>query len=178
MICVFIYGPVASGKLTVATALHALSGLPVFHNHLAVDAALSLFEFGSPGFIRLREDIWLSAFREAVTAGRSFIFTFNPEASVPPSFIDSAVGVIERGGGSVLFIELTCGDSVIESRIESASRTAFRKLTSLDQYRHLRDAGAFAFPPIPAPALTIATDDLSPEEAAGRILKVMESRGA
>jgi hypothetical protein len=177
MLCVFIYGPVASGKLTVATALHALSGLPVFHNHYAVDAALSLFEFGSPGFVRLREDIWLSAFREAVQAGRSFIFTFNPEASVPPSFIERAVEVIESGGGRVLFIELTCSDPVVESRIESTSRTAFRKLTSLAQYRQLRDGGAFSFSSLPAPAITIATDRLSPEEAAGRILKLIGQLG-
>ena len=62
MRCVFLYGPAASGKLTVATALQGRSGLPLFHNHLAVDAALSLIDIGSPPFVRLRELIWLGAF--------------------------------------------------------------------------------------------------------------------
>lgn len=47
MLVAFLYGPPAVGKLTVATELGALTGLPVFHNHLAVDAARCLFPFGS-----------------------------------------------------------------------------------------------------------------------------------
>lgn len=176
MFCVFIHGPAASGKLTVATALKARSGLPVFHNHLAVDAALSLFAFGSPGFVRLREDIWLAAFREAAERGLSFIFTFSPEASVPPAFIGKAIDVIENARGQVLFASLTCSETVIEERIEAASRSAFRKLTSLTEYRRLREIDAFAFPPLPAD-ITIATDEVSPEDAAGLIQELIGNRG-
>ena len=176
MYCAFIHGPAAAGKLTVATALKARSGLPVFHNHLAVDAALSLFEFGSPGFVRLRENIWLAALREAAERGRSFIFTFSPEASVPPAFIGAAVDVIEGAGGQVLFVSLTCSETVIEERIEAASRSAFRKLTSLAEYRQLREVGAFAFPPLPGD-ITIATDEVSPEDAAGLIEGLIGNRG-
>jgi cytidylate kinase len=176
MYCVFIHGPAASGKLTVASALRARSGLPVFHNHLAVDAALSLFEFGSPGFVRLREDIWLAAFREAAERGRSFILTFSPEASVPPAFIGMVVDLVERAGGQVLFISLTCAEAVIEERIEATSRSAFRKLTSRAEYRRLREIDAFSFPPLPAD-ITIATDEVSPEDAAGLIDELIGNRG-
>ena len=168
MRCVFLYGPAASGKLTVAAALQGRSGLPLFHNHLAVDAALSLFEFGSPPFVRLRELIWLGAF-----AGRSFIFTVHPEASVPSSFIERATAVIEKEGGRVLFVALTCSEEVIESRIEEVSRQGFRKLTSVALYRSLRDRGAFHFPSLPNPDVTIATDTVSPEAAADRILALL-----
>jgi hypothetical protein len=34
----YTYGPPASGKLTVATALAELTGFSLFHNHLSVDA--------------------------------------------------------------------------------------------------------------------------------------------
>jgi hypothetical protein len=176
MQCVFIYGPVASGKLTVANALKARSGMPVFHNHVAVDAALTLFEFGSPSFVRLRESIWLAAFREAAEAGRSFIFTFTPEASVPSSFIGAAKSEVEGAGGKVLFISLTCSEAAVEDRITRASRSAFGKLTSLDEYRRLRDADAFAFAPLPEAHLTIATDAVSPEDAAREIGEFMERR--
>jgi len=40
---VFIHGPVASGKLTIARALGQLSGFAVFHNHLVVDAVAAVF---------------------------------------------------------------------------------------------------------------------------------------
>ena len=176
MYCVFIHGPAAAGKLTVATALKACTGMPVFHNHLAVDAALSLFEFGSAGFVRLRENIWLAAFREAAESGQPFIFTFSPEASVPPAFVGDAVDVIENTGGQVLFVSLTCSEEGIEGRIEAASRSAFRKLTSVAEYRQLRERGAFAFSPLPAD-ITIATNEVSPEEAAERIHELIENRG-
>jgi hypothetical protein len=176
MQCVFIHGPAASGKLTVATALQGLTGLPLFHNHLAVDAALSLFEFGSPEFIRLRDVIWLSAFKEAAQAGRSFIFTFHPEASVPATFIEAASSIIESAGGRTVFISLTCSEAVIESRLSAASRSKFRKLTSLELYRQLREGGAFAFPSMPEPHLTVDTGIVSPEDAARRIHQLLESR--
>ena len=50
---IFIWGPAASGKLTVARELEKLTGLPVFHNHLVVDALLEKLPFGDPEFVRL-----------------------------------------------------------------------------------------------------------------------------
>ena len=174
---IFIYGPAASGKLTVARALQQLSGFRLFHNHLAVDAALSLFDFGTPSFIQLREVIWLSAFEEAAQAGQSFIFTFHPEASVRPGFIRDAVDAIEKSGGQVYFVALECPQEQIELRISNADRSNFRKLTSLADYRRLQSSGAFEFPPMPDPVITIRTDLVTPEEAALAIHSRIRSTG-
>ena len=62
---IFIYGMPATGKLTVARELANMTGLKLFHNHLVVDLLLSTFEFGSEPFVELREEIWLSVFRQA-----------------------------------------------------------------------------------------------------------------
>jgi hypothetical protein len=43
MLLVFIYEPVASGKLTIARELAGRTGLPLFHNHSAVDAVETAF---------------------------------------------------------------------------------------------------------------------------------------
>jgi cytidylate kinase len=67
---IFIYGPAAAGKLTIARELAALPGYAVFHNHLIVDAVASIFPFGSERFVRLREQFWLTLLREAAEAGR------------------------------------------------------------------------------------------------------------
>ena len=61
---IFIHGPPAVGKLTVGKALSAASGLPLFHNHLVVDAVLSVFPFGSESAGRMRESLWLTMFAE------------------------------------------------------------------------------------------------------------------
>src|SRR3546814_4220106 len=96
---VFIHGAAASGKLTVARELAALTGLPLFHNHLVVDALLAVFPFGSPGFVLLRETMWMDVFRAAAAEGRSLIFTFHPEASVAPDFPGRVVTLVEAAGG-------------------------------------------------------------------------------
>ncbi len=162
---IFIHGPPAVGKLTVARDLAELTGIPLFHNHLAVDVLTPLFEFGSPSFVKLRELIWLSVFQEAAKNDVSLIFTFAPERTVRPSFIQDTTTTVEARGGLVHFVRLTCDAGQIEQRLTSPSRAAFGKLQSLDQYQALTRAGAFDYPELPA-VLTIDTGAVSPREAA------------
>ena len=166
---IFIHGPAACGKLTVASELAALSGLRLFHNHLTVDLVAAAFDFGSKPFVRLRESIWMETFREAAQEGQSLIFTFNPEASVRDGFPERVVSMVDSLGGEVVFIELTCPEPEIERRIEAESRARYGKLRSLSEYRRLRDAGAFVYPALPEPALSLDTSTLQPHEAARRI---------
>lgn len=108
---------------TIGSQLSQLTGLPLFHNHLAVDAALSLFEFGTQGFRNVRAAVWRTAFQEAARSGRSFIFTFQPEASVEPLLITELVESIEAAGGVVVFVELQCPREVVLGRLGNASLT-------------------------------------------------------
>ena len=165
---VFIHGPAASGKLTVARELATLTGLPLFHNHLVVDALLAVFPFGSPAFVELREKMWMDVFRAAAAEGRSLIFTFHPEASVAPDFPARVVALIEATGGRVDFVGLGCAPEVVEARVEAASRQASGKLSSFALLRELEAKGAFDYPPIPA-RIEIDTGAVEPAEAATRI---------
>ena len=171
---IFIYGPAASGKHTVGTQLSRLTGLPLFHNHLAVDAALTLFEFGTQGFKNVRSAVWRAAFQEAARSRRSFIFTFQPEASVDPLLVAELVESIESAGGIVQFVELQCTPEVVLGRLGNSSRASFRKLTDPDLYRTLEEQGAFAFPPLPTPLLCVDTSQIPPEVAAKQIAAAIE----
>jgi hypothetical protein len=170
---IFIHGPAASGKHTIGSQLSGLTGLPLFHNHLAVDTALSLFEFGTPEFKNLRASIWRTAFQEAARSRRSFIFTFHPEASVEPALVAELVALIEAVGGTVLFVELMCAHETTLERLGNPSRGKFRKLTDPDLYRQLEKQGAFVHPPLPTPLVRINTNELTPEAAANRIAKAI-----
>jgi len=165
---VFLHGPAAVGKLTVARALCARTGLALFHNHLVVDAVHAVFEFGSPPFVRLREGFWLATFEEAAMANRSVVFTFAPEATVQRSFPQEAVEVVEAHGGRVRFIALTAPPEVQEARVEAPSRAEFGKVNSLDLLRRLRASGSQAYPPLPA-ELVLDTGLIPAEESARRI---------
>jgi hypothetical protein len=74
---VYIYGPPASGKLTVAGRLSQLTGIPLFHNHLTVNALRPVFAFGSPAFTEANLKVRLAVFDVAASAGISLIFTNN-----------------------------------------------------------------------------------------------------
>lgn len=70
---------------------------------------------------------------------------------------------------------LTCTTLEIERRIGAESRTRHGKLTSVDLYRRLETEGAFQFPPLPAPLLSISTDTCTPEQAADTILAAVRN---
>ena len=167
----FIYGPAAVGKLTIGRELAKLSGFRLFHNHLTVDAVMAVFDFGSESFIKLREQIWLSVFKEAAQQDISLIFTFSPERTVQASFIQDTLDAVEPFGGKVRFIELICPIDELERRIESSSRAEFNKLRSLERFRQIRQAEKHLYPQLPNSGLTIDTSQMSPQEAACRIFE-------
>lgn len=165
---IFLYGPAAAGKLTIGKALHQLTGFRLFHNHLVVDTLLSVFQFGTPSFVRLREQTWLSVFEAAAKDDISLIFTFAPENTVKPEFIGSAIATVQEACGEICFVELTCPIQVLEKRMENPSRAQFLKLRSVETFRQLRRMGADHFPPIPSD-LSIDTSEVEPAEAARKI---------
>lgn len=155
---IFLHGPAAAGKLTTARALARRTGFAVFHNHLVVDALVALFPFGSDEFVRLRDLYWMSAFRAAAAARRPFIFTFAPEATVPPDFPARAAAAVTEQGGRVSFVALRVSPEEQESRIENADRREFNKLADLTIDTDISPADETA-------AAIQATFDLVPVEA-------------
>jgi AAA domain len=174
---IFIYGPAAVGKLTIGRELAKLTGLRLFHNHLTVDAVMAVFDFGSESFIKLREQIWLSVFKEAAQHDVSLIFTFAPERTVRTSFIQDTLNAVEPFGGEVRFIELICPIDELERRIENPSRAEFHKLRSLESFRKIRQAGKHIYPKLPNSGLTIDTSKMSPQEAARKISELFSLNG-
>lgn len=85
-------------------------------------------------------------------------------------FIHDAVDTVTSEGGKVVFVELTCSDQELEQRIENPSRREFDKLCSVEQYRAVRQAGAFQYPPIPSD-VSLDTTNTPPADTAARIRK-------
>jgi hypothetical protein len=152
---IFLYGPPATGKYTVGCELAALTGYRFFHNHLVVDTVLSVYDFGTPGFVELRETIWIEVFsRAAQDQLPGLIFTFNPENSVRQSFID---WLFNKLPANVYSVQLTATENEIERRLSAPSRHEHKKLTDLTLYRHLRESGVFQSPSIPRTDIQIDT---------------------
>ncbi len=159
-----------TGKLTIARELAELTGIRLFHNHLTVDLLLSVFEFGSAPFVELRERIWLSVFEEAAAAALpAMIFTFNPENSVRPDFIQKTIDVVTSARGEVLFVEVVCDAAELERRMDTPERRNHKKLVSLELFRKLQADGVFDSPKLPPPRLTLNSTHTSPLENAQEI---------
>ena len=169
---IFLFGPAACGKLTVAKALAARTNYPLFHNHLVLDAVTAVFPFGSAPFVRLRNLYWLAMFAEAARQDRPLIFTFAPERTVPDSFIDETRAAVEACGGQVAFVELKVSPDAQMQRVENPDRQASKKIHSREVLRKFREGGGADYPPIPAD-LVIDTEAMAPDAAAQAIIRAL-----
>lgn len=153
----------------MARELARMTGLPLFHNHLVVDALLERLPFGDPEFVRLREHMWMAGFETAASQGRSLIFTFAPEPSVPDGFTERVEALVAAHGGAVRYVRLVLSEAEQERRIGNASRKEFRKLVSLDVLRELKGQFQESEASMPAADLVIDSELDEPATAARRI---------
>jgi hypothetical protein len=171
---IFLYGLPATGKLSVAQELAEMTGYKLFHNHLTVDLLLSVFDFGAPGFVALREEIWLSVFDQAsLSQLPALIFTFAPEPTVQSSFLQNALNVVAKRGGEVAFVELVCPLSELKRRLDTPARRQYRKLTSETVFNEIHTAGGFHGSFLLKPRLSIDTSLCTPLQAAAKIAEVL-----
>jgi hypothetical protein len=175
---IFLFGRPGVGKLTVGELLAADTGYRLLHNHGVVDLVTSLFSFGSPPFVALREKIWLDAIDACIAANQSgVIVTFAPESTVTDEFIPTLKKRVTAGRGAIRFIELRCDDPELETRLTAESRGKYGKLRDVKLFRQLHKDGAFDRPKMPAAELTVDTTDCAPVESARLIAKYLREAG-
>ena len=163
---IFLFGRPGVGKLTVGELLAADTGYRLLHNHAVVDLVTSLFSFGSPPFVALREKLWLDAIDACIVAKvEGVIMTFAPESTVTEEFIPTLKKRVGRSG-SLRFIELRCSDAELETRLTAESRGKFGKLRDVKQFRKLHKAGVFERPKMPVAELVVDTTEQDPVESA------------
>lgn len=167
---IYLYGPPAAGKLTIANELAEVTGFRVFHNHLTVNAVRPVFDFGTPAFTRLVHRLRLDVFENAIGEGISLIFTNNSAwqgddaRSRFVEFSDNAERLVERAGGSIVFAWIVAPSEVLEDRVEDRSRHAHGKLVDPERLREM--LGNLDNTPLHPGDLKIDTSLVSATEAA------------
>ena len=168
---IFIYGPPAAGKLTVAGEIAALTGYKVFHNHLSIDCIEPVFEFGSPSFYKLIEKIRLDVIGEAARENVSLIYTFCYAKDQDDAHIDKVLEAVEKHGGEVCFVLLRCQREELEKRVLAESRKKYGKANNLNILNELLDKYELFQPVNARKSLIVDNTDLSPQDAARRIVE-------
>ena len=166
---VFLYGPPAAGKLTIGRELAALTGYRLFHNHLTVDLARELFDFGSEPFQRLVDDLRLRVFAAAAESDLpGLIFTF-VYGGPDEEFIRQTIGVMETAGAEVCFVQVVCPPEELLNRVEDESRRAYHKLASREQLAALLETRDWLSAIPFVESFPVDTTRLTPIEAAQAI---------
>jgi len=177
---VSIIGPPAVGKMTVGRELSEITGFPLFHAHLSIEAVLPVFPFGSEPFGRLVSDFRFSLFREVAQSdlsGLIYTYVWAFDAKGDRMHIDRMCSIFEDRGGRVVFAELTAELEARLARNESEGRMAAKaskrdvaasreRLLANERDHQLNSNGAF---PFPDRHVLIDNTELSAVDAAERI---------
>lgn len=176
---VFVTGPPAVGKMAVGRELSAMTGLPLFHNHLSIEAVLPVFGFGHPAFNRLVTKLRENVIEEVAKSdlpGVIFTYVWAHDLPGDRDYVERLRDIFESHGGRVVYPELWADLETRLARNEAASRLEAKSskrdlvasrehLIEVDARHRLSSAGDFPF----APHLFLDNTDLSPSEAAAVI---------
>ena len=168
---IFIYGPPAAGKLTVAKELARATGFKLFHNHLSVDLLAPVFEFGSRPFFRLIDKFRLEIIEEAAKEKISgLIFTFCYAPGIDDAFVEGVVQAVERHDGQVCFVRLYCDRALLEQRVTDRSRGSHGKLNDVEALREFLDRYDMFSVVAKYESLSIDNSALTPPDVARKII--------
>ena len=170
---IFLHGPPASGKLTIARELAALTGCGVFHNHLAIDVARPFFEFGSEPFWRLVREIRLACLRAGAEHGAgTVVYTSCYAHPADLGFFEEIEGIVHGSGGTVVPVYLQAEVAELERRVTDPSRAEMGKVRSVEGlHRQLR---RWSCVPVPRDGcVTIVTDGKTAAQCAREIADVL-----
>ena len=128
---IYIYGPPASGKLTVAKELEKLTKYKLFHNHLINDVISEIMDFEHPKFWKFTDRLKLEVFGLASRFNvGGMIFT---QTYVGGSFPKKAKKIIEKYDGRVYFVKLEPSKEELMKRVCYVFRKKYQKFSSKNE---------------------------------------------
>ena len=162
---VFIYGPPAAGKLTVAEALAKRTGHKVFHNHATFDLVAEVLPPFSPPFSELVGRIRLDVIETSLRAGVDLVVTmvFGHPEDLP--FMARVEDAVSRAGARLCLVHLRPEPAELERRVLEPARRRHRKIQNLDGLREALNRWE-TYTPVHESDLSVDNTILSPTEVA------------
>jgi hypothetical protein len=167
---VFLYGPPAVGKLTVAREVAGRTGFKLFDNHTSIDWALRFFDFGQEPFWRLVHSFRDAVFQECAREGLDLVSTFVYAQPADLELIERRFAIVEQHGRRVCLVQLTCDRDTLLARVKSAERAERGKLSTVDGLLAVMERHDILSAIPGRESLRIDNSHLSPGEVAERIV--------
>jgi adenylylsulfate kinase-like enzyme len=170
---IFLHGPPAVGKYTIAKELETRIGCGIFHNHLTIDVARPIFEFGSENFWKLVYEIRLTCIRAAAKHSDGIlVYTSCYDHPNDLSFFEEIEETMRSSGAELLPVYLRCEVSELEKRVVSGSRKSMRKVRSVEGlHKNLDRWNCVAVPR--NNCVTVTTDEKTSSECAEEIIDLL-----
>ena len=111
MSLIVIFGPPASGKMTVGKALAEQTGFKLLHNHISIELALQFFEYGTPGFKNLNEMFRQKIMEEVASSdliGLIFTYVWDFKENHDKPYVDKFCDIFREQGREIYYVELFC----------------------------------------------------------------------
>src|SRR5215207_6491569 len=127
----YLHGPPASGKRTIAEAIVHLTTGRLFDNHAALDFARTVLDFDGPGFWDLVHAARVIALDNAAEHGVPLVVytsCYSHPENLP--LVEDFERVLARHGGLLLPVFLACSRQTLEERVGAPDRVQRRKISS------------------------------------------------
>jgi chloramphenicol 3-O-phosphotransferase len=167
---VIIYGPEASGKLTIAKALAQQTGFRLFHNHVSVDVAKTLFDFGEEAFSQLIWDVRLLVFEHAARVnlpGLIFTWAYSHPDFLP--YLERIKSALAKYPVEIYYVFVSCSVDELKRRVLQPDRGTVGKINSIEALERQLDRKHHQVIP-GTHSLVIDNTNLRPEEVAQQII--------
>lgn len=180
---VIIYGPPASGKLTIAREICNETGYKLFDNHKIIDLLNSIIveerpKYSSGKFKRfwtfarkLRIEILKEACIHKVN-GIVMTIAYTGESD----FIDNIIKEVEKKGGEVYLIKLNSDYKDLEKRVYDNSRKNFGKIQDKEGLKGYFEKYSLDLVYKGRKSLIVNTSKLSVKQSARKIIAYLERK--
>ena len=167
---IFIYGPPASGKLTIAEILSERTGIPLFHNHLSRDLVKDIYGDKLRDNYELVDRIRFDVLDYCSKNDTDLIFTYVYEGSDDDDNVREFIKTVEDNKGEVFFVELSTNRDDLIARVGNESRKRYKKLTDPEIMKTITEnMDIYSIPFVKS--LKIGTSALSSDKAAAAIVE-------
>lgn len=177
-IIIFIYGPQAVGKFTVAKILNKKLGYKFAHNHHINDFVDEIFIRGTSErndmVERLRYNLLESAIRAKINLIVTHCYSHDFISSTglsDPKYVQTLEKRLVKLGGKFCGIHLKASNKELLRRVGMSSRKEFNKITSKKRMRELLLICDWQTSPKLKNNLIIDNTKLSPQKVADIIIK-------